>query len=96
MNKILKGTEAYEIITDDWEDEVLLDVDDHGCSDVIRIYNVDKELIQDYPELAQYQGYWGRKLQTHPYNGEIYGDDFITPYEHKQVISYEWVEVKDD
>jgi len=96
INKVVKCEEVYKLITDDWEDEILQDVDDHGTKNVTYIYHVDDAFIKDYPMLLPYKGYWGRNLEFHPYDGEIYGDDFITRYERKEVISFEWVEVDND
>ena len=93
INKVTKGEEVYDMITDDWEDEILHGVDDHGTKDVTCIFHVDDAFIVDYPVLAPYKGYWGRNLESHPYNGEICGDEFITRYEQKEVVHYEWVQV---
>ena len=92
---IHEADDAYEIITDDWEDKVLHDVDRHGCSQVTYIHKVDKELIKEYPELAEYKGYWGHSCLTHPYDGIIDGDPFITKMKPVQVTVTEWQEDND-
>lgn len=96
MNKVLKGTEIYELITDDYEDEVLHDVSDHGEKDLTLIYHVDDAFIKDYPQLAPYKGYWGRNITSHPYDGEVWGEAFVVRYEQRKVTTTEWMVVKDD
>ena len=93
IDRILNTSNLYDIITDEWVDETLHSVDDHGQSIITRFFLVDDDLIKDYPELKNYKGFWGRTLELHPVEGEIFGDDFISKYNYEKVTSYDYVKI---
>lgn len=89
-NIIKKGNSAFDIITDDWYDEDHISVDDHGQETVYQIYEVNNELIEDYPDLGEYRGYWGRSVTRHPYNGMVESDDEIVRVRPFEVTKISW------